>query len=203
MSAALAPHCWNATSFADPEYVMDFRSPNAFCALAITVFASCAIALPHRNARQIATTASFFNTASPLMNAWLVERTRSGYSISTRAPMGRPACSLWARGDEISGIERFTYVCAATIGSRPQTRFPRRNRRLPTCNSSPWRETPGLDNRERPWPQLSQDAASVPTLLSGRYPPSPRNRRVFGRPDPSKTASRCPLRALGGQSACR
>src|SRR5438477_7794720 len=67
-SAELAPHCWNATSFADPEYVMDLTSPNAFCALAITVFASWAIALPHRNARP-ATTASFFNTASPLINA--------------------------------------------------------------------------------------------------------------------------------------
>src|SRR5580658_169068 len=75
MSAALAPHCWNATSFADPEYVMDFKSPNAFWALAITVFASCAMALPPRNATQIATTVSFFNTASPLANAWLVGRT--------------------------------------------------------------------------------------------------------------------------------
>jgi hypothetical protein len=58
----LAPHCWNATSFADPEYVIEFRSPNAFCALAITVFASCAMAFPLRNAMQIATTASFFIT---------------------------------------------------------------------------------------------------------------------------------------------
>src|ERR1700691_5140129 len=65
MSRALAPHCWNATSFADPEYVMDFKSPNAFCALAITVFASCAMALAHRNARQITTSAIFLNTASP------------------------------------------------------------------------------------------------------------------------------------------
>src|ERR1022692_1355856 len=68
MSAVLAPHCWNATSFADPEYVMDFRSPNAFCALAITVFASCAGAVPHRNVRQIATTANFLDTASPLQS---------------------------------------------------------------------------------------------------------------------------------------
>jgi hypothetical protein len=65
MSVALAPHCWNDTSFADPEYVMDLTSPNAFCALAITVFASCAIALPHRNAKQIATTANLLNTATP------------------------------------------------------------------------------------------------------------------------------------------
>src|SRR2546430_6702732 len=66
MSAALAPHCWKATFLADPEYVMDFTSPNAFCALAITVFASCAIAFPHRYARQNAITASFFTTAAPL-----------------------------------------------------------------------------------------------------------------------------------------
>jgi hypothetical protein len=44
MSAALAAHWWNATSFADPEYVMDFKSPNAFCASSIAVFASCATA---------------------------------------------------------------------------------------------------------------------------------------------------------------
>src|SRR5580658_4599312 len=66
MSVELAPHCWNATSFADPEYVMDFRSPIAFCALAITVFASCAMALPPRNAKQITPTLSFLNIASPL-----------------------------------------------------------------------------------------------------------------------------------------
>src|SRR5438132_11582088 len=65
MSDALDPHCWKATSFADPEYVMDFTSPNAFCALAITVFASCAIAFPHRYARQIATRASLFTIATP------------------------------------------------------------------------------------------------------------------------------------------
>jgi hypothetical protein len=65
IAVELAPHCWNATSFADPEYVMDFTSPNAFCALAITVFASCAIAFPHRYATQNATTASLFNTAPP------------------------------------------------------------------------------------------------------------------------------------------
>src|SRR5262245_56012614 len=69
MSVELAPHCWNATSFADPEYVTDFTSPTAFCALAITVFASCAIALPHRHATQTAITTSFFTTAnSPLWN---------------------------------------------------------------------------------------------------------------------------------------
>src|SRR5262245_3639561 len=65
MSAALAPHCWNVTSFADPEYVMDLGSPNAFCALATTVFASCAIAFPERHAKQIATSASLFTTATP------------------------------------------------------------------------------------------------------------------------------------------
>src|ERR1700679_4009089 len=66
MSVELAPHCWNATSFADPEYVMDFTSPSAFCALAITVLASCAMALPHTNARRIAATEILLDTASPL-----------------------------------------------------------------------------------------------------------------------------------------
>src|SRR5690242_18897781 len=85
-SAALDPHCWNATSLADPEYVMDFTSPSAFCALAITVCASCAIALPHRNATQTAVTESFLNTASPLVNTGR-ERTRPAYSISPGAPL--------------------------------------------------------------------------------------------------------------------
>src|SRR5262245_299934 len=65
MSAALAPHCWNATSFAVPEYVMDLGSPNAFWAFAITAFASCAAAFPFRYARQIANRASLFTTAIP------------------------------------------------------------------------------------------------------------------------------------------
>src|SRR5512135_2963274 len=91
ISAALDPHCWKATSFAAPEYVMDFRSPNAFCALAITVLASCAMALAHSEARQIANTASFFKTASPLIDRRLVarvERTRPEYSSSTRSLVG-------------------------------------------------------------------------------------------------------------------
>src|SRR5271170_2589159 len=87
ISAALAPHCWNATSSADPEYVMDFKSPNAFCALAITVFASCATAPAHRDARQIATTASFLNTASPYQPVCCIERTVEEYSISPRCRM--------------------------------------------------------------------------------------------------------------------
>src|SRR3989304_1612403 len=65
IAVALAPHCWNETSFADPEYVMDWGLPNAFCALATTVLVSCAIALPHRNAKQIATRGSFFTTVAP------------------------------------------------------------------------------------------------------------------------------------------
>src|SRR4051812_7039678 len=68
MSVELAPHCWNATSFADPEYVMDFTSPRAFCALAMTAFASCAIAFPHRHAMPIAAQASFLTTVIPPYN---------------------------------------------------------------------------------------------------------------------------------------
>src|SRR4030095_3883132 len=63
--AAFAPHCWNATSLADPAYVMDATSPSAFCALAMTVLASCAHAEPDRHAKQTAIVASFFSTASP------------------------------------------------------------------------------------------------------------------------------------------
>src|SRR5579862_785616 len=74
MSAALAPHCWNATSFADPEYVIDFTSPNAFCALAIVVFASWPMAIPLRNPRHIANTAIFLNTVSPLIDVCLLRR---------------------------------------------------------------------------------------------------------------------------------
>src|SRR5215468_9376834 len=91
MSAALAPHCWKATSFADPEYVMDLRSPNAFCAFAITVFASCAMALPHRSARQFATPAILLNT------------TLSSFSLVARPiphivyPLGLPCAARWRR----------------------------------------------------------------------------------------------------------
>src|SRR5262245_40557882 len=70
MSAAFAPHCWNGTSFADPEYVMDLGSPRAFCAFAMTVLASCAIALPPRHARLIATRASLFTASPPLRRDW-------------------------------------------------------------------------------------------------------------------------------------
>src|SRR5215467_3256460 len=62
ISVAFAPHCWNATSLAVPEYVMDFTSPIAFWALAITVFASCSLAHPQRDAMQIAITLSLLNT---------------------------------------------------------------------------------------------------------------------------------------------
>ena len=48
-----------------PEKVIDLGSPSAFCALAITVFASCAIAVPPRNPRQTTSRASFFTTATP------------------------------------------------------------------------------------------------------------------------------------------
>src|SRR5438105_6009324 len=65
MSAALVPHCWNATSFADPEYVIDLTSPSAFCAFAMTAFASCAAALPHSAATESTTRVSFLNTATP------------------------------------------------------------------------------------------------------------------------------------------
>src|SRR5437773_8783984 len=92
MSAALDPHCWKATSLADPEYVMDFRSPRAFCALAITVFASCAMAFPHRYARQIPTTTSFFTTVTPPFQQIAVSgvntMTRQGI-ISNDAALGR------------------------------------------------------------------------------------------------------------------
>src|SRR5689334_5276586 len=74
MSVEFAPHCWKDTSFADPEYVIDFTSPNAFCALAITVFASCAIAVPHRNAMHNATTASFFDTVLLLFPPYSLSR---------------------------------------------------------------------------------------------------------------------------------
>src|ERR1700674_4151846 len=108
ISAAFDPHCWNATSFADPEYVMDFKSPNAFCALATTVFASCAMALAHRNARQITTTVSFFSTASPLIDTWLLGRTHpswifyihsvSSHDLENRTPTPVPSVSVSSFG---------------------------------------------------------------------------------------------------------
>ena len=78
MSVELAPHCWNDTSLAVPEYVMDFRSPMAFCAAAMTAVASCAMAFPHREVRQIAMTESFFNTAFLLLTAGPICRRFAG-----------------------------------------------------------------------------------------------------------------------------
>src|ERR1700685_3436498 len=99
MLAALAPHCWNATSFAEPEYVMDFTSPKAVCALAITVLASCASAIPQRNARQTLIKTNFLNTASPYEPGCQAQRTRLEYSISTRAGVGYfPAAATSATG---------------------------------------------------------------------------------------------------------
>src|SRR5580704_6029406 len=95
MSAALAPHCWNATSLADPEYVMDFRSPSAFCALAITVLASCAMAIPHRNTRQVTPAANLLNTDSPLYNGWPMGHTRPEYSISSLAAVAPKSHSIY------------------------------------------------------------------------------------------------------------
>src|SRR5262245_44701281 len=81
IAAALAPHCWNATSFADPEYVMDLGSPSAFCALAMTVFASCATAFAERHVKQIATSASLFTTATPPS---MSRETRARWRLRTR-----------------------------------------------------------------------------------------------------------------------
>jgi hypothetical protein len=61
----LAPHCWNATSLAEPEYVIDVGAPNAFFALAMTAFASCAHALLPSAATQSVTNANFFTTTTP------------------------------------------------------------------------------------------------------------------------------------------
>src|SRR5215831_4538610 len=71
MLALLAPHCWKATSLADPEYVMDLTSPSAFWALAMTALASCAAAVPGRAAspaRLIAIRAFLMTVTSPIRN---------------------------------------------------------------------------------------------------------------------------------------
>jgi len=64
-SAAFAPHCWNATSRAEPEYVTAFGLPNAFWAFAITVFASCANAFAHNSIVPSAASTSFLFTVVP------------------------------------------------------------------------------------------------------------------------------------------
>src|SRR5215813_8849371 len=101
MLALLAPHCWKATSFADPEYVMDLTSPSAFWALAITAFASCAPAFPATNARPMAITASFLIAVLPVTDA---DCTRGGVrweSVRDASSVhpGRPfvQCPGWSR----------------------------------------------------------------------------------------------------------
>src|SRR5262245_57973167 len=59
---------------------MDFTSPSAFCALAITVLASCAMALPHKAARPIAATANVLNILL-LFTIWLPGRNAPVLSI--------------------------------------------------------------------------------------------------------------------------
>jgi hypothetical protein len=97
---------------------MDFKSPNAFCALAITVFASCAKALPPRDAMQIATTASFF-TASPL-NQRLLVRPRPSWLFyidsASRGPAAVPV-KLTAAVRTRGGSARSLVHATAPFGS--------------------------------------------------------------------------------------
>src|SRR5438128_874747 len=65
---------------------MDFTSPSAFCASAITVLASCAIALPHRNARQTALTKVFLTTKPP----WGLRQSENIDSICIRRRWSNP-----------------------------------------------------------------------------------------------------------------
>src|SRR5687768_13948036 len=106
---------------------MDLGSPSAFCALAMTVFASCAIAVPHRQATQVATSTRFFTTAAP-------PYVRTGHPPQP----DKQRCTCPWSGDDTAGflIDTTPLECcrAAHTGrvARPALRafpFPRRARR--------------------------------------------------------------------------
>jgi hypothetical protein len=66
MSAALAPHCWKATSFADPEYVIGFGIAQGLLRgghHGLRVLSPSRS--PDRHARQSGHDASLFTTAPP------------------------------------------------------------------------------------------------------------------------------------------
>jgi hypothetical protein len=94
---------------------MDFKSPMAFWAFAITVFASCAMTLPHRDARQTATPVSFFNTASPSLATlpWNVADVIDGLRL---ARMLRELPSKL--GDLFSGRRPVRVTCVAVEHQR-------------------------------------------------------------------------------------
>src|ERR1051325_4058047 len=86
MSVEVAPHCWDATSFADPEYVIDLTSPSAFCAFAMTVFASCAAALAATDDRHTAIRASFLTGILLITNCGLYSGTAiQGITIGVKS----------------------------------------------------------------------------------------------------------------------
>src|SRR5688572_17679948 len=51
---------------------MALTSPSAFCALAMTALASCAIAVPPRHATQVATRTRFLSTIPPLLRRRMI-----------------------------------------------------------------------------------------------------------------------------------
>src|SRR5690606_29346735 len=95
--AAFAPHCWNETSRAEPEYVIDRTLPSALCAFAMTVLASCAIAIPARDDAQSAASASFFTIViSPFPRVW-ESRTRPDSICATSLARGAAKVAVAVR----------------------------------------------------------------------------------------------------------
>src|SRR5690606_23189333 len=85
------PHCWNATSRAEPEYVMDCTLPKARRAFSMTVAASCAAAIPHRDVAQSAASANLFTMCrSPFPRCYRFFRKLQGRGMILYA--AQPRC---------------------------------------------------------------------------------------------------------------
>src|ERR1700683_1305394 len=106
---------------------MDFTSPRAFCASAITVLASCASALPQRNASPTLIKASFLNTGPPYEPAYEpgCQAKRTVLSIlyrlgllSCRRDFGdRDALRLHQRFQQHHGFRKCVGTAASTTGA--------------------------------------------------------------------------------------
>ena len=180
---------------------MDFGSPNAFCAPAITVFASCAIAFPVGYARQIATSASLFTTATPPLRPG----TKRHYKCAdlrwrTGASPAKGLCPLISPAEPLAGCQYLFHppaqACAA--GTPASARSARLG---PLCGAQ---RVTNSDNEAHSGPKSLQP----PSSATGDRRPSLENRgdRPWGLRQTSCSVfsvNRRPWALLPAHRACR
>src|SRR5262249_12154515 len=134
---------------------MDFKSPDAFCALAMTVFASCAMTFPHRNATQIATAAIFFTTATPPLRQ-SKRLFRRSQLIPRRIPYHEMPVALTEFGKRIGAQPAFGHGLYAALRLETPPERPRLHR------SDALRREPSISER------IHDDRQPVSKRLVGR-----------------------------------